>query len=315
MSKQQLSRSVISRIPSIQYWEKLNPELTISEYPFLRDPLDINAESLDQVQYVSQMKREGYIKLDGVLPGERMELLARAITTLVEEGFPPVMCYVYDEFWQIFRDISPVISPIFGERYRLSINRWAWYIPASEEVAGFAPHRDMTNCPLPVMGSDGLPLIATVWIPLSDVSASNACMHVLPMNHDPHLPDDKTKTTIPHDKIQCIRALPAKAGSVMSWNPNVLHWGSRGSPWASMPRISIATYLIRSEATAFSGISTDISRPLTFDFRLGIVAKALINYDEESLVEERYSIDLITLLKKYELCEPDEWRFPQYAED
>ena len=313
MDKLHLSKEVIARLPCIEYWEELNPELTISEYPFLRDPPALNTASFDPAKSVEQMKREGYFKVDDVLPAERMELMARAIIKLVDEGFPPAMCYLYDEFWQVFRDISPVVSPVFGENYRLSMNRWAWHVPAGDQNAGFAPHRDMIRCPAPVIRTDGQPLIATVWIPLRDVSASHSCMHVLPVNHDPNVPGNMADTTIPRDSIQYIRALPARAGSVMSWNSNALHWGSCASPWTDEPRISIANYLIRSEVSSFSSVRTDVSKPLTFDFRLGIIGLAISHYDEEPLVKQRYSPELIALLEKYKFCEPDEWRFPQPA--
>ncbi len=312
MSRQRFNKELIPRLSSIEFWKALNPELTITERPFLRKAPGLNVDdSLDQKQYVNQMKQEGYINLDGILSEERMELMAQAITRLIDEGFPAVLCYVYDEFWQVFRDIAPVVSPIFGENYRLSINRWAWYIPATEDNAGFEPHRDMPNYPYPLVRADGLPVIATVWIPLSEVAVSNACMHVLPINHDPNATGSIKDTAISHKCLQSIRALPGRAGSIMSWNANVLHWGSRSSSWMKKPRISIATYLIRSEDTNFTSINIEPYQLMTFDSRLGVIGQAISHYNNETLNNECYSPELIEFLENYKFCEPNEWRFPQ----
>lgn len=305
--KVHFSKTIIDSLNSIDYWQSLNPYLTISNIPFSRNPADLDLTLVDQSRYVRQMKEDGYFKLDSVLPQKNMEKLASAITNLVNQGFPPVFIAMYDEFWQVFRDISPLASPIFGDDYRLVTNFWAWYLPANAKSAGFPPHRDIAGAPL---SDNGLPWIGTVWIPLTDVTTHNACMHVLPASADPNLPNDPTNSNIPQNSIQDIRALPAPAGSVLSWNPNVLHWGSRSSVWAKAPRISIAAYLIKAGDVPrkFSNISLESFGTLTLDCRLGMIGIAMSHYDSDTITEERYPPQLIEYCKHFAHCERHETR-------
>lgn len=180
MSTQQIPQNDFSHLSSIEYWKALVPEMTITEHPFKDQLSELNTESLDPARYVNQMKLEGYVNLESVLPEARMEQMAQVIIRLVDNDLPPVFCFVYDEFWQIYKDISPVMNPIIGEDYMLSLNRWAWHIPASEEYSGFRPHRDMVGNHFPGLNADGLPMITTAWIALREVYPSNACIYVLP---------------------------------------------------------------------------------------------------------------------------------------
>lgn len=299
------TKDTLSSMGSREFWLSLNPGMSITDYPYLKQPPKLSTETAGKLNHVRQMKTEGYFKLDGVLPEDNIKSMADAVIRLVDEGFPPIFAYVYDEFWQIFRNISPLVTPIFGDHYRLSTNRWAWHIPPSGEDAGFAPHRDMVGCPEPVMRKDGLPWIATVWIPLHDVDSTNACMHVLPTNKDDNVPDNMTCTDIPQESIQNIHALPCKAGSILSWNPNVLHWGSRSSEWASEPRISIATYLLAADGPNFTSVGIESTQPMSLGFRVAVIGRAISHYDSDIISDENYSPQLMKFCEPYHFCEPD----------
>ena len=313
MNTRTFSESELKDISSIKFWEDFIPGMAITECPFLgcKGDLTDHAKSLDKTKYVKQMKQDGYVNLQGILPAERMEKMAQVILKLVENDLPPALCFVYDEFWQIYKDIAPVMSPIIGDNYMISLNRWAWHIPPDGSYAGFGPHRDMVGSRFPPLQADGLPMITTAWIPLREVHAENACLYLLPQQCDPNIPGNMIKLGVPFERLQDIKALPAKAGAIMSWNGNVMHWGGRASPWADEPRISIGVYLMRLKGATLSGVRTGISDPVTFDFRLGAIGAVLEHYDEDSLVDENFSADLIGFLKKYRKCAPGEWRFPQ----
>lgn len=313
MSTQAFPASDIPRLSSIDYWTALIPDMAVTEYPFQDRKPELDTGSINPARYVEQMRLEGYVNLEGVLPGARMERMAQVILRLAEEGLPPVFCFVYDDFWQIFRDIAPVMSPIIGEDYMLSLNRWAWNIPPSEEYCGFRPHRDMVGDEFPGLRDDGLPMITTAWIALRDVSASNACIYVLPQNRDPNVPDNLMKMGVPYKHLQDIRALPARAGSIMSWNSNVLHWGGRGSSWIDTPRINIGCYLMRAEGSTLTGVKTDPSQPVTLDFRLGAIATVMARYDADTITDDSVAPELISYFARYRKCAPGEWRFPQPA--
>lgn len=290
----------LDKLATPEFWLSLNPEMTISDQPFLRPPLPLRAEPHDADRCVRQMKQEGYFKLDSVLPAAEMERMARVIVKLVNEGFPPAFAYVYDEFWRVFRDLSPLATPIFGQHYRLVTNFWAWHIPPTGEDAGFRPHRDLPGAGAEVMRPDGLPWLATVWIPLRDVSAANACMHLLPMNRDPNVPNNLMQQTVPHEAIQDIRALPAAAGSVLSWNPNVLHWGSRSSAWTNEPRISIAAYLKHvGDPHNLNSVSLAPAQILSLEFRIATIGMVMAHYDKDDISKDRYPPELLNFCEPY----------------
>lgn len=313
MSLRKFTEKELSDISNITYWKQLFPDMEITQRPFINCDARITpeAKALDQAEYVKQMKHEGYVNLQSILPEERMEKMAQVIIKLLDEGFPPVMCFIFDDFWQIYKEMASVMSPIIGEDYMISLNRWAWYLPPDSNYAGFSPHRDMVGSKFPALREDGLPMITTAWVPLRDVTADNACLYLLPQTRDPNIPDNMMQLGVPFDKLQDIKALPAKTGSVLSWNGNVMHWGGRASPWCTEPRISIGAYLMRSEGATLSGVRTGDTDPVTFDFRLGAIGACLEHYNDDQLVAETFSPDLIAHLKKYRKCAPGEWRFPQ----
>ena len=303
------SKVTLNKLGDRTFWMTLNPSLTISDRPFLFTKSLLNTDYKQQSQHLKQMREQGYFKLDSVFSRDKVTLLARGIEKLVSEGFPPIFISVYDEFWQFFKEASPFVSPIFGDDYRMVTNIWAWYIPPNDSEAGFEPHRDIAGAP---NTEKGYPWLATVWIPLTDVTTHHACMHVLPANVDPKLPGDPMSTNIPAENIQDIRALPAKAGSILSWHPNVLHWGSKSSKWVKTPRISIATYLMRADGgpSNYPNISLDSDGIMTLDFRLGIIGMSVEHFDKDAIAKERYPTELIEFCRNYLYCERNETRNP-----
>jgi len=290
------SKKILSKLDNPEFWLGINPEFTITTHPFAKSAHVLESNDYDVDSYVRQMKQEGYFKLDKLLPVSQTEKMAKALLEVMKAGFPPAFVYVYDEFWQVFRDLEPALTPIFGENYRLVTNLWAWHIPANNDAAGFGPHRDFAGAPL--VRPNGLPALGTVWIPLTDLTTANSCMHVLPMNRDPNVPYNLSCQKVPSDRVQFIRALPAKAGSIMSWNVNVLHWGSSSSEWAEGPRISIAAYLKRADEPSYNSISLQPVQSLPLEARLAVIGLTMSHYDKDSITDAHYPPELI----KY--CEP-----------
>lgn len=289
-----------------EYWLSLNPELTISEYPFLPKPLELNMQSASSLRYVEQMRKEGHYILDSVLPTDVLEKMSNAVIKLKELGYPPAFVYVYDEFWHIFKSLAAIAEPVLGKNYRLATNMWVWCVEPGSENAGFAPHRDVPGGPN--LHTDGLPRVSTVWIALKDVDTLNSCIYVLPTNADPNLPDRFDKVSIPFDKLQDVRALPAKAGSVLSWNANAIHWGSKSSEWTDHPRISMAAYLIREDARDFTSISLHDRNKITLDFRLGIIGVVMSYFEKSDIDKNSYLNELRDFCNFYYHCETDERR-------
>jgi hypothetical protein len=288
----------LERLATVDYWKALNPEMSITDYPF-QAPIDtqVQAPLAEVERCLQQMREEGHFRLESVLSKARMARMAKVIDNIVAAGYPPAFAYVYDDFWQVFRDLSPVFTPLYGEGYRVVTNLWAWHIPPSDAYHGFKPHRDMTA--KNTLQSDGSPIFGTVWIPLTDVTTQHACMYVLPTNQDPNVPGKLESYSVPQEKVQAIRALPAEAGSIMGWNTFALHWGSKSSKWASGPRISIATYIKRAEERTFNSVSVQSNQFLSLEARLAVIGLNMAHYDGDSITEARYSKKLMEFCERY----------------
>jgi len=295
-----------------EFWTSLNPALTVTDFPYMK-ALTMLGEDYTGIDYVRQARKEGYFKLDSIIPRDEAAVLARAVEKISALGLPPIFVYVYDEVWQLYHRLAPLLSPVFGENYRMIENQWAWNFPPDSSSSGFSPHRDgdavdydwfPDGSPL---REDGLPLLATIWIPLTDVTPLNSCMYLLPLDKDPHIPDNPDDTSIPQENIQDIRALPCKAGSVLFWNPYVLHWGSNGSEYATVPRISIATYLLRDGLPKTrKSFSLARTQPMSLAYRLRLIGQNMWQYGGHLM---NCPPDLTGYCDLYANCEPHDLNF------
>lgn len=292
------SPAKLDRLASADYWKSLNPGMSITDYPFQASAdTQVQASPDEVARCVQQMREEGHFRLESVLSKARMARMAKALDKLVAAGYPPAFAYVYDDFWQVFRDLSPILIPIYGEGYRVVTNLWAWHIPPSDAYHGFKPHRDMTATN--TLRSDGTPVFGTVWIPLTDVTTQHACMYVLPTNQDPNVPGNAGSYSVPQESVQAIRALPAEAGSIMGWNTFALHWGSKSSKWAKGPRISIATYIKRAEERSLNSVSVQPNQFLSLEARLAVIGLNMAHYDVDSITEAHFSKKLMEFCAGY----------------
>lgn len=288
-----------------EYWLNINPALSITEKPFQVELTQYSLPEEEIAQHVLQFKKEGYTKTRPVLQGDDIALLRQGIENIVAAGLPPVFVFVYDEFWHVYKKLSGVLTPIFGENYNLTANIWAWYVPPDDVSSGFKPHRDFNN-PDYVM-PDGLPGVGTVWIPLADVTTLNSCMYVLPTDRDPCYPHDVADYNIGYAEMQGARALPAEAGSVLSWHPLALHWGSHSSVFAREPRISFATYLSRDAGGFVDSYRMSPELDLSLSHRLALIAQVVLHYKAEP-----FSYGLINSDELLEFCQAHIDDLPEY---
>ena len=285
------------------FWRQLNPGLTIGERPFAASLEEYPIGEDELAEHLRQYKKEGYFQTRPLIPEADVKRLADGIKTVVGRGFPPAFAFVYDEFWQLYRKLSQVLTPLFGENYKITANIWAWYVRPHENSAGFKPHRDFTG--IDTVRDDGLPMMGTIWIPLSDVSTLSSCMYILPSNLDPCVPHNLSEHNVGYGDLQSVRALPAKAGSVLGWTTRTLHWGSRSSEFCKEPRISIATYMERRDETRFNGFLLNPPLHLPLEHRLALLAQVIRNYNEEPLSYDRFPKPLLQFCEKYVALLPE----------
>lgn len=132
-------------------------------------------------------------------------------------------------------------------------------------------------------------------MPLCDVDVANGCMHVLPKEfdalHDQPADEWHLAAAVPapgrsgalHMRfpLQGARPLEARAGAVLGWHGNTIHWGGRCASDAARPRASIAATFCRLDAgsSRLEGnalLSRAALRALALPQRLGLVAHSLL---------------------------------------
>jgi hypothetical protein len=219
----------------IETWRALVPGLTVCDDNAMARfaALDFSPEVLAGT--AAALVEEGYFQLDPPewdLPWQDM---AAAVTSLRGQGLSTCFAFMYDQFWLAFARLHGLLGHNLGPDYSLLPAFWAWHIDPKSDESGWTPHRDRGRMAL---NPDGTPKALTVWLPLTDATTLNGCIYLVPADRDPtYNTPDEDRPRFAHADI---RALPAKAGSILCWNQAVLHWGSHSTKRAPHPRISMA---------------------------------------------------------------------------
>ncbi|MCC6647102.1 MAG: phytanoyl-CoA dioxygenase family protein [Polyangiaceae bacterium] len=254
------------------FWEELAPGLGIDEARHAAPALVPDPDALCRV-----LRREGYINAPDVVPREVTEPLTLAVKALHRAGIPLPFAFVYADFWRVFQSVSRFVGAALGKNYRALPDFWVWLVEPRDAAHGWSAHRDRVQ---PAVDSDDSPNTLTVWLPLTDATPLNGCIYVLPLHLDPRFAerrwdgDDNHVVHRPED----VRALPATAGSLLAWNQNLLHWGSRASRMAAGPRVSAAFEFQRGERAPFNSPLLDPAVAPPFLARLGLIGKQVLQY-------------------------------------
>lgn len=321
MKTSDLSLEILGRA---EFWRQLNPHLHITDQPFIVNETAYELAPETQTRVRQQMIEDGYFLTPPIIKDDETALLCNLALRLHQRGVMPLFAAMYDEFWQTTHRLRKLLTPILGPDYRLIPDFWIWHVAADDNVCGWSPHRDGAFIDGNIR-ADGTPTLCTAWIALSDVETSNSCIYILPRKYDalfqdfvrkkfgqPGIPNAE-QTPLPLSRV---RALPAKAGSIIGWDQNLLHWGSGSSQWATGPRISIGVYYQASDAQitgrpfdSSQRIHIDYDNPacrLTLQDRLTILANIMDTYspklDKGEVVEPHYG----PLFQSFR----DKWKWP-----
>lgn len=140
---------VWEKVTRVEFWRELCPHLTIEGSG------DFPQAIFPAIKFlVERIRVEGYVNEQGVLPLDAIDALRVGIKTLHERGIPPVVGFVYDEFWQIFRGLAPFLTGVLGSDYRLLPAFWIFYVEPTDSAAGWTPHCDR---PAAAIAADGQP--------------------------------------------------------------------------------------------------------------------------------------------------------------
>ncbi|MDP2697483.1 phytanoyl-CoA dioxygenase family protein [Thalassospira sp.] len=247
------------------FWAGFNPGLTI-------DGTDNGFPAIDAARFglsavSDHFWQEGYFRIEDVLPSAPLLALRTGIERLVAEGLPPVMIYLYDEAWQVFAALRPLLTHFLGDKIALLPHFWALHVDPQSAGRGWPPHRDYQGDS--VIGDD-MAISLSLWVPLSIASPDNGCMYVLPRSFEAAYGAPVTDPA--QVALQDVRALPAVPGTVMGWRQDVYHWGGRASRFASEPRISLS---LEFQNAAFDPMGDPLlnpDHPPCFAERLALIA-------------------------------------------
>ena len=231
----------------------------------------------DPAGVLEHMQTEGYIRVPEVLPEGSVTAMRACVERLYELDIPLPFAFVFDEPWDLFRSARLFVETLVGGEYYMLPAFWVWYVPPSDEAAGWGPHRDKAQV---TVDEHNTPMSLTVWLAFSDATTLNGCIHVLPLRHDDRfaLRVFAGQGSSMVFEPQGIRALPAPAGALMAWNQNLLHWGGRASHLATGPRCSAAFEFQR--ADTFPMRMPPIPAEIRPDFRerVGLIAMQILQY-------------------------------------
>lgn len=255
----------------MQYWRDLCPTLRVcnagSAALARRSVLQVDPATIDVCQ--ERMRHDGYFDLMAGTAGELpwavdLAVLADGIQTLRRHGWQPSWILMYDEGWIISHQVKELVFKCTGNALIMDFalfnvggdsdsNPTTGGKSDPKTGKGWAPHRDRgEDHTVTAFGADGMPGYSTTWIALSDATAVNSCLYVVPRQHDEgYMAGDNGKNPLEtifksQSSFQAIRALPAPAGSLIHFSHRLFHWGSAADPevraWSGNqdPRVAIS---------------------------------------------------------------------------
>ncbi len=259
----------------VSFWAQLAPELSLNNRKPPAPCVEIGADVIAQA--AAFMAAEGYFQLPPAFEATEIAAVRNAVTALVDAGLPPVFIYMYDQPWALFDRLRPLIAHFLGDQFALLPNFWAWHIPTTQGASGWSAHRDCSAETRFVSLDAGATLMSlSLWVPLSDATADNGCMVVLPKSaeraYDPPITEPEQ---IPaQDGV----LLPARAGAVLGWAQDVYHWSAHVTGKAQTPRISLS---LEFQNPAFAPLAEpllDTGQPPPFDERLALIRAQIPKY-------------------------------------
>jgi hypothetical protein len=287
------------------HWAALAPDLDAGCSSGSLETRGLDADERDAA--LRLLAAEGWLRTEPFLAPDLIAAMRRAILRVVAAGWHPVFAYVYDELWQILRapSVRAIAAAALGPGYHQSPRVWAFCVRAEKGAAGWPPHVD---------GGAGTHTAdrITLWIPLGDATLENGCMYLVPKDLVPaRTADDFASDMSAIDAhtwramLQGARAMPARAGSLLAWDFQVVHWSSfAGAPDA--PRVSLAVECLGEQVTP-----TPSELPLLdpeaippFAERLRAIARGIVSYERFEPATLRYVGLARAILERLDRLDP-----------
>jgi len=278
------------------YWQALAPDLTLTDGPLSPvPPIPFAGDRLSQMS--DRLHHDGYIAEPPVFDEAVLAPLRTGLARLVAEGWPPAFIYIYDQPWQVFLRLKHMLGHFLGDDFGLLPHFWAWHIEpdATGTRAGWPAHVDYPgDCAF----FDDYLVSLSLWVPLTDATPENGCMNILPLSrqktYDPPITDPC------QIRVEDVRCLPAKAGSVLGWRQDLWHWSTRSSRYAEGPRMSLS---LEFQNRAFDPLCPplfDLRKPPSLADRVRYICGQFAKYDHM----EQVNPDLFHLAQEIGMTQP-----------
>jgi len=253
----------VRRVENPETFRALAPRLHVGE-PIGDDPFPIDESALAEA--LRTFATDGYLMLERVLPPDLCDSLAHGATALRAAGLPSLFLFVFDETWRAVFGLRRLLDAVLGPDHGILPDIWAWHLERDANEHGWAVHRGLYH---DVRDASGRPRFVNLWIPVTDVDPTNACMYVVPAPLDAGFPTSKE---VSDTDLANARPVPAPRGSVLLWNANVLHWGGAMTPEATSARISL------SFSAHVPHAAGDLGPRLAFHERIDLLADMILVY-------------------------------------
>jgi hypothetical protein len=273
-------KAFLRNVETAAFWECTAPWLHIGATCLADDTFGEATEP--RCQGAPHWPTAGFLRIDNIVAQPTVQALARAIQTLRLHDMHPTFLYVYDETWSVADALRPSLAHLLGDDFEMLADVWAWYVDPLNDSGGWPIHRGWYE---DVRESTGQPALVNLWIALTDATERNACMHIVPLTHDPHYPHDLGNLSA-LDGLGV--ALPTPAGSALVWNANAAHWGGRCDPSFDKPRISMS-FTARRPSGPAQNLAT-LRPPLDFRARLDLIADQFLTYGSRELTPESHEM-------------------------
>jgi hypothetical protein len=267
-------RAALARDPA--YWRRLAPTLSIESEPRLREPV-LAAAALTAI--TSSIAEHGFFEAPRIVAVEDLALLNHAVDAVTSDGWPAVFAWIYDDLWTLARlpDVAAILTAQLGPGYLQIPHIWTHVVAPAVGASGWAPHFD----------GEGAQRLS-VWIALTDATASNGCMHLVPRRRLPAafarnwqaFPEVAIADAV--EALHAVRSLPVAAGSILGWSFDVLHWGGTCTSVETPRRAVSLEFIARDESPRSDEAPlVELTGPLpSLQQRLAMIATAVCTYEK-----------------------------------
>jgi hypothetical protein len=264
-------------IENVDYWRNLNRASRVTEFPWPGQCEEISFSDSEFESCKKSLVEEGYFQTRPCIPEPVLDRLIECIKAVRADRHAPVYALLYDDYFEVLASLGGLLRELLGIGFLIVPDEPDVYlIRTGNDEGGAAPHRDTLRSH-DMYNEDGMPAVINLWIPITDATSLNSCMHVIPAHADVDYQTPQSDQDLPETLdtrlLQSVRALPAKAGSVIGWSTELIHWGGYSSVLAEYPRLSFAMYFQRADARLFHRSAMPVPFRLSFDYRLYLIEK------------------------------------------